>query len=123
MPEEQVQVSDLERTILDGLVRPDLCSGVSDVAKGLWIRKDDLNWEKLVSYAHRLGNQAAAKRLGYLLELYNLASESIRDSLCDLVGPSYALLDPLLPAEGRYLACWRLRINLNPDNLKGIVTT
>jgi len=123
MPEEQVQVSDLERTILDGLARPDLCAGVSDVATGLWMRKDDLDWEKLVSYAHRLGNQAAAKRLGYLLELYDLASESVRTGLRDLVGSSYALLDPLLPVEGRRLARWRLRINSNPDNLKGILTT
>lgn len=123
MPEEQVQVSDLERTILDGLARPDLCAGVSEVATGLWMRKDDLDWEKLISYAHRLGNQAAAKRLGYLLELYDLTTEAVRNGLLDLVGPSYALLDPMLPAEGRRLSRWRLRVNLNPDNLKGIVTT
>jgi predicted transcriptional regulator of viral defense system len=123
MPEEQVQVSDLERTILDGLARPDLCAGVSEVATGLWMRKDDLDWEKLASYAHRLGNQAVAKRLGYLLELYGLAPENVRNSLLDLVGASYALLDPMLPEEGRRLSRWRLRINLNPDSLKGIVTT
>ena len=121
--EEQVQVSDMERTLLDGLTRPDLCAGVSEVATGLWMRKDDLDWDKLVSYAHRLGNQAAAKRLGYLLELYNLASEPVLSNLRDLIGPSYALLDPLLPVEGRYLARWRLRINLDPEYLKGIVIT
>lgn len=123
MPKEQVQVSDLERTILDGLARSDLCAGVGEVASGLWMRKDDLDWEKLISYAHRLGNQAAAKRLGYLLELYDLATEAVRNGLLDLVGSSYALLDSMLPAEGRRLSRWRLRVNLNPDNLKGIVTT
>jgi len=122
-PQEQIQVSDLERTILDGLARPDLCAGVSEVATGLWIRRDDLDWEKLVAYAHRLGNQAAAKRLGYLLELYELVSDAAVASLRDLVGPSYAPLDPLLPTEGHYLARWRLRVNLNPDNLKAIITT
>ncbi|MBN2550768.1 MAG: hypothetical protein JXB15_16510 [Anaerolineales bacterium] len=123
MPDEQVQVSDFERTILDGLARPDLCAGVSEVATGLWMRKDDLDWDKLVAYAHRLNNRAAARRLGYLLELYDLATESIRNGLRDMVGSNYALLDPLLPAEGRRLARWRLRINLNPENLKGIVST
>jgi len=123
MPEEQVQVSDLERTILDGLARPDLCAGVSEVATGLWMRKDDLDWDKLSSYAHRLSNQAAAKRLGYLLELYDLATENARKGLLDLVGSSYALLDPMLPSERRRLSRWRLRVNLNPDDLKGIVTT
>jgi predicted transcriptional regulator of viral defense system len=122
-PDEQVQVSDLERTVLDGLVRPDLCAGVSEVATGLWMRKDDLDWEKLVSYTHRLGNQAAVKRLGYLLELFELAPEPALKSLHNLVGPSYASLDPLLPVEGHYLARWRLRINLDPEVLKNIVTT
>jgi predicted transcriptional regulator of viral defense system len=123
MPQEQVQVSDLERTILDGLARPDLCAGVSEVATGLWMRRDDLDWKKLVTYAHRLGNQAAAKRLGYLLELYELGTEAALASLHDLVGPSYAPLEPLLPSNGHYLARWRLRVNLNPDNLKAILTT
>jgi Nucleotidyl transferase AbiEii toxin, Type IV TA system len=31
-PYERVTASDLERTILDGLARPDLCAGVSEVA-------------------------------------------------------------------------------------------
>jgi predicted transcriptional regulator of viral defense system len=87
------------------------------------MRKDDLDWEKLVSYTHRLGNQAAVKRLGYLLELFELAPEPALKSLHNLVGPSYASLDPLLPVEGHYLARWRLRINLDPEVLKNIVTT
>lgn len=123
MPDEQVEVSDLERTILDGLARPDLCAGVGEVASGLWMRRDDLDEEKLIAYAHRLGNQAAAKRLGYILELFGLAPVSTLESLRGLVGPSYAPLDPLLPVEGRYLARWRLRINLDPEALKRIVTT
>jgi predicted transcriptional regulator of viral defense system len=123
MPEEQVQVSDLERTILDGLARPDLCAGVSEVATGLWIRKDDLDWEKLATYVDRLNNRVAARRLGYLLELYDLAHESIINNLHALVGASYALLDPMLPAEGRRLARWKLRINLNPESLKNMMST
>ena len=121
--DEQVQVSDLERTILDGLARPDLCAGVSEVATGLWVRKEDINWEKLVSYTHRLGKQAVAKRLGYLLELFGLVPAPILEELHDLVGPSYAPLDPLLPVEGPYLARWRLRINLDPEALKNSAST
>lgn len=37
-----------------------------------------------------------------------------------MVGPSYALLDPLLPASGRYTARWRLQLNIDPETLKGI---
>lgn len=121
-PNEQVQVSDMERTILDGLSRPELCSGISEVATGLWMRKDDLDWEKLIIYSQKLGNNAVAKRLGYLLELYGLGLSYI-DQLQETTGTSYALLDPMLAAEGAYLARWRLRINVDTETLKGIVTT
>lgn len=121
--EEQVQVSDLERTILDGLARPDLCAGVSEVVTGLLIRKDDLDWKKMVEYSKRLQNQAVAKRLGYLLEFYNLGTPGILTNLQELVGSSYALLDPFLPEEGRYLARWRLRLNMDTEILKGIAST
>ena len=121
-PSEQVQVSDMERTILDGLARPELCSGISEVATGLWMRKDDLDWEKIILYVQKLRSLVVAKRLGYLLELYGLGFPYI-DQLQEMIGASYALLDPMLPAEGAYLARWRLRINVDTDTLKGIVTT
>jgi len=121
-PDEQVQVSDMERTILDGLARPELCAGISEVATGLWIRKDDLDWEKLIFYSQKLRNHAVAKRLGYLLELYGLGLSHI-EKLQGMIGKSYALLDPFLPSEGVYLARWRLRINIDTETLKGIVTT
>jgi predicted transcriptional regulator of viral defense system len=120
---EKVQVSDPERTILDGLARPDLCAGVSEVATGLLIRKDTLDWEKLAGYARRLGSQVVAKRLGYLLEFYDLGTPQVLTSLQELVGPSYALLDPILPADGRFLRRWRLRLNIDVETLKGITST
>jgi len=120
---EQVQVSDPEKTILDGLARPDLCAGVSEVATGLLIRKETLHWERLVEYASRLGSQVVAKRLGYLLEFYNLGTPQVLTDLQNLVGPSYALLDPILPADGRFLRRWRLQLNIDSEILKGISTT
>ncbi len=120
---EKVQVSDPERTILDGLARPDLCAGVSEVALGLLIRKDELDWEKMASYAHRLGRQVVAKRLGYILEFYRLGSSHVLARLQEMVGSSYALLDPILPAEGRFLSRWRLQLNIDEKSLNGIGST
>ena len=112
----------MERTILDGLARPELCSGISEVATGLWMRKDDLDWEKIILYAQKLGSLVVVKRLGYLLELYGLGLSYI-NQLQGIIGASYALLDPMLPDEGSYLARWRLRINVDSETLKGIVTS
>ena len=63
-PNEQVQVSDMERTILDGLSRPELCSGISEVVTGLWLRKDDLDWEKLNSLLQKNGKSSRGKKVG-----------------------------------------------------------
>ena len=116
-------VSDLERTILDGLARPNLCAGVSQVATGLWLRQDDLNWNQLAAYAKRLDVRAVAQRLGYLLELYDLGTPSLIASLQEMVGTGYARLDTLLPESGPYLARWRLQLNLEPETLQAIVRT
>jgi predicted transcriptional regulator of viral defense system len=122
-PYERVIVSDLERTILDGLARPDLCAGVSEVATGLWIRQADFDWDRLASYAQKLGTRAVAQRLGYLLDLYDLGTPATAEALQEMVGNSYSRLDPLLADNGPYLARWRLRLNLEPETLQSIVRT
>jgi len=122
-PYERAAVSDLEKTILDGLARPDLCAGVSQVATGLWLRQDEFDWDKMAQYARKLGRRAVAKRLGYLLELYDLGTPSLIGSLQEMVTASYAQLDSLLPDGGPYLARWRLRINLEPETLQAIIET
>jgi predicted transcriptional regulator of viral defense system len=122
-PYERVIVSDLERTILDGLARPDLCAGISQVATGLWMRQDDFDWDRLASYAQRLGTRAVAQRLGYLLELYGLGTPATVEMLQEMVGTSYARLDPILADNGPYLARWRLRLNLEQETLQSIVRT
>lgn len=122
-PHEQVMVSDLERTLLDGLVRPDLCAGISQVATALWMRHADLDWDKLGGYAEKLGVRAAAQRLGYLLELFGLGTPTTIARLHTLIATSYSRLDPMLPDQGPYLARWRLRINLEPADLEAVIRT
>jgi len=122
-PYEQVIVSDLERTLLDGLARPVLCAGISQVATALWMRHADLDREKLGAYTERLGVQAVAQRLGYLLELFELGSVALIQRLQALMAASYVRLDPMLPDAGPYLARWRLRVNLEPAALQAVIRT
>lgn len=121
--EEQVRVSDLEKTLLDCAGRPELCGGLGELAKGLWLRKDDLDDSRLVEYVERLGHKAAAKRIGFLLELYGLGLPETTITLQSLINLGYDLLDPTLPDEGPHQARWRLRINLDPEELKATVWT
>jgi predicted transcriptional regulator of viral defense system len=121
-PTEKVRVSDLERTIIDCLNNPRLCGGISEIAKGINARRSDIESAKLLKDVQRFNSKAVAKRLGFLLDLYGFAGE-ITGELKNMTGTSYAALDPSLPSAGKYLRSWRLRINLDPDELKQIVKT
>jgi predicted transcriptional regulator of viral defense system len=121
-PAEKAKVSDLERTIIDCLDNPKLCGGISEVAKGLWKKREELDYAKLVRYVDRFGSKAVAKRLGFLLELYRLG-DNVIPKLKNFVTPTFILLDPSLPAKGKYQSAWRLRINLHSEELKEIIKT
>ena len=121
--QDQVRVSDPERTIIDGLKQPEYCGGVTEVAKGLWMRRQDLHIDKLIEYARQLGVGAVIRRLGFLLETYGMAQAPELDRLRSGLTATYVRLDPVLPAEGKRLRRWRLQLNVNPEELQAVVKT
>jgi predicted transcriptional regulator of viral defense system len=118
-----VEISDLERTVIDGLRQPEYCGGISEVAKGLWMRRGDIQRPTLVDYALRLGVGAVTRRLGYILELYAIASEAEIERLRRCLTSTYIPLDPMLPREGPHLARWRLHVNVSPEELERLPKT
>ena len=121
--QESVEISDLERTVIDGLRQPEYCGGVTEVAKALWMRRQDMQPSKLVDYALRFGVGAVTRRLGYLLELYGIAPEVELARLRRVLTLTYLPLDPVLPREGPHVARWRLQLNISPEELEGVRTT
>ena len=122
-PNEKVKVSDLERTIIDCLDSPRLCGGISELAKGLWIKRNEIDYSKLVKYVKRFGSKAVAKRLGFLLELYGIGDKAAIEKLRKFITTSFVLLDSSLPATGKYQSSWRIRVNFDPKELKEIIIT
>ncbi len=121
--QEKVMVSDIERTVIDGLKAPQYCGGVSEVAKGLAMRRSDIDARKLGEYALRLGKSAVIGRLGQLMDVLEIGKESDRAALRKRLGKAYVLLDPTLPAEGPFLAKWRLRLNMSAEELRAVPRT
>jgi predicted transcriptional regulator of viral defense system len=121
--QEKVTISDLERTVLDGLRQPEHCGGMTEVAKGLWIRRSDMNVNRLVEYAVRLNVGAVMRRLGFLLEVYDLGTAAHKDRLREHTGGSYSLLDPVLPPQGKHTARWHLRLNVDPEEFRAVIGT
>ena len=118
--QQYVMVSDMERTIIDGLRHPALLGGITEIGKGLWMKQEAMNVQRLVEYAKRLEVGAVVRRLGYLLELYELANSSTLDDLRTLLTNTYQRLDPVLPNEGRHLSRWRLQLNVSPEELSAV---
>ena len=120
---DKVQVGDLERTIIDGLKQSEYCGGFTEVAKGFWMRRDDIDHGKLVDYALRLNVGSVIRRLGFLLEAFEVDAPRELERLQQKLTATYATLDPLLPDEGQFAARWRLRLNVDPLEIVSVVRT
>ncbi len=119
----KIRVSDLERTVIDGLRQSEYCGGFSEVAKGFWMRQQDMDVKKLVGYALMVNIGAVYRRLGYLLELFETEETGQVELLRKKLTATYVLLDPILPAEGKFIARWRLRLNVSPEEIRAIIRT
>jgi predicted transcriptional regulator of viral defense system len=120
---EKVVVSDPERTILDGLRQPDYCGGIVEVAKGFRLRQQDLDPKRLVNYALRLGIGAVIRRLGFLMELWEMEAPEQIARLRQGLTETYVSLDPGLPPDGQFQRRWRLRLNVTAGELRAVVRT
>jgi len=122
-PSQKVKVSDLERTIIDCLDRLEFCGGVTEVAKAIWNKRNDFDFEKLLQYLIRFNRKSVVKRLGFLLDIYGIANKEVLTELKKLLSPSYAKLDSTLEDTGRFLSSWKLRINISQNELLDITKT
>lgn len=120
---EKVRVSDRERTVLDGLKHSEHCGGLTEVAKGFWMRREGIDVGTLVEYALRMDVGAVIQRLGFLLETFEVNEPSQLARLQQRMSTSYAPADPMLPAEGLTNARWRLYLNVEPDEILSTVQT
>ncbi len=120
---EQVRVSDLERTITDCLYQPKYCGGLLEIAKGMWIQKDTVDYDKLLGYVLKFSRNIVIKRLGYILESLNLLNEKSLIGLREKTNNKYYVLDPLLSTEKTYKNSWKIIANISPEEIRKSITT
>ena len=65
---ETLIVSDIERTVLDCLSRPELAGGLPGVVQILSLAKPRLDWHRFALYLRRLSNRSLELRAGFLTE-------------------------------------------------------
>lgn len=119
---DKVWCSDLEKTLIDCLYKPDYAGGIVEVARGLYKAKDDIFFDKLLEYVIKFDTQVVIKRLGFLLELLEIENDII-PKLQELKTPSYTVLDTELPKSGKMHSRWSIRQNLDTETIKSALYT
>lgn len=113
--EARVTITDVERTLLDGLSAPRYCGDFAEVLHAFEIPTAQLNLDKIIGYALRLGG-TIVKRLGWVLEKQGIGLERLfplqRASIS-----GYRKLDPTGPRKGPYNSRWMIQENL-PGKLR-----
>ncbi len=118
----KVLCSDLEKTIIDCLFKPDYAGGIGEIAKAIKMSVDKIKFNQLFEYTVKFDSQAVIKRLGYLLEKLEINTEII-SKLHSLKTNSYVILDTELPAQGRRLSRWGIHENLDLETIKAAMYT
>lgn len=108
--ERQVQITNLERTLLDGLSSPEYCGDFREVLHAFKMGKDRIRIELIIEYALKL-NASVAKRLGLVLEELGVPIDQLK-LLLELPVTSYRKFDPSGPLRGPYNAKWKIQDNL-----------
>lgn len=118
----KVMCSDLEKTFIDCLFKPDYAGGIVEVAKAIYVSKDKIKYNTLLEYAKKFDSQAVIKRLGFLLETLEINAPIIND-LQQLKTSSYIVLDTELPKTGKRISRWSIQQNLETETIKSAIYT
>ena len=112
--EVRVLVSDPARTIVDMLSDPQLGGGIRsavDIFKN-YLKSENKNTNLLIEYASRLGNGAAFKRLGFLLERFGPDEGQAIESCRSKLTKGNSKLDPKLAGD-KLITRWKLWVPKN----------
>lgn len=121
---ERVQVSDLERSVLDALDRPEFVGGIEAGVQVLFHAGKKLDAGKVLDYLRRFDDSALARRFGYLCEALRIA---LPDSLSAYLGgqvkkdPAYLGAPKRWGNAGERNKRWNLVLNVPHEELMGEV--
>lgn len=121
-PFNRVLCSDLEKTIIDCLFRPDYAGGIVEVARAIHNSKDKINYKRLLEYTLKFQSQTVVKRLGFLLEILGIDT-CIIDDLQQMKTASYVVLDTELAPIGKRISRWSIQQNLDTLTIKSAIYT
>jgi predicted transcriptional regulator of viral defense system len=118
----KVLCSDLEKTFIDCLYKPEHAGGIVETGKALYKARQSINYDRLLEYCKQFDSQAVIKRLGFLLELLKIENP-ITDKLQKLKSNSYIQLDTEMPNKGKRLSRWSIQQNIDSETIQSSILT
>ncbi len=114
---EQIQISDLERTIIDVINKPKYAGGWNETINCLK-NLDEVNYKQLIAYFKKFNNRTITRKTGYILDkLNNLnPSQKIIEEIKELSGSNDLYFDTT--KKGIYDKKWNMVI---PETIIGAV--
>lgn len=119
---EKLKISDLERTVLDALDRPELVGGIETAAQVLLQAGKKIVSAKILNYLQRMNDSALARRFGYLAELLGIKlSKKLEAFLKSQVkkDPAYLGKPKRWGSAGQHNKRWNLILNVPKRDLMG----
>ena len=116
-------LSDLEKTVIDCIDRPELAGGIGEATYILGTACRRLDWGKSTNYLERIGSSPLVRKFGWLLDYVDAdIPHSERECLLRLAGNGHkTFLGPKgeLPGAIGYNETWHLFVNVTSKELYG----
>jgi predicted transcriptional regulator of viral defense system len=108
----KMNCSDLEKTFLDCLYKPDYAGGIIEITKALYKSQRKLKMDQFQDYLEKFNTQVVYKRLGFIIAQLDLFPE-LQNFINRKISSYYAPLDPSLPKLGKYNSKWKIIDNID----------
>jgi len=118
----KVNCSDLEKTFVDSLYKPDYSGGIVEIAKALYKSKDKIDYQRLYQYCERFKAQSVIKRLGFLMDLLEIQNP-ISETLQQIKSDSFILLEPSYEKKGKWIRKWNILQNMETTDITSPIFT
>jgi predicted transcriptional regulator of viral defense system len=111
----RVLVSDPIQTIIDILDDPHLGGGIRNVSDMVreYFSSQYRNDDEMIGYIEAKNNKTIYKRLGYLIERFNIVALDLKEICKKNISAGFTLLDPTVKGVGSFDSYWNLKINVN----------
>ena len=118
----KVNCSDLEKTFLDCLYKPDYAGGITEITKALYKSREKLQSTRFQEYLEKFNTQVVYKRLGFIINELDLFPE-LQNFISGKISSSFAPLDPSLDKHGIYNSRWGIIDNIDFKTVLNSVKT